>query len=586
VSESIAAAAPKPKGMCIATRCTTVDQFVDMFHRFVDEDSFFVSTVNTRPPGLETSFSVQLADGTPVLRGLCVVLQAWTTATSPFKTPGVRLGIKRLTANSMPVFERLLVTRSRPTPPPTAPSLASGTGAPPTGSGTEPAAAGFRDNSPTTLLPSPIKAEAAASATTEADAGKTTAEAGSERPQETRTPGSDLVLPANPLMNLSDASLQGYVDCTLYEETGTFFPVDDDGSPIEELLPPPSPPPVLAPRPVGRLSTPVEIVSDEPSPDSLQPLPDPATVRARSNPALRLPTPPPIPGTPVPPARGSQPAIARPALDTIEPLAVTDLSIAQPLPGAPQVARESNAAGELTAQPTQASKPASKRWFVVGGVVAVAGIAALWVAMTSSNGAADNAPPSQKAAIAPPIAPPKPEPATPPPSDSNPPPTTDTTDTDTTDGATPISGEIPLAGDGPCRVVVASTPAGSIVLLDGKAIAPSPITIATECGRHKLDVKHPRYQLGTKQLTLTEGAPANVDMRLTRPTHLVSVTSQPSGATVFINGNRAGTTPTVLTVMGFSNLKLEIKKTGYAPVEQKLYSKTAQDKVAVKLTRW
>ena len=71
----------KQKGMCIATRCTSVEQFIEMFHRFVDEDSFFVSTVNTRPPGLETSFSVQLADGTPVLRGLCVVLQAWTSAT-------------------------------------------------------------------------------------------------------------------------------------------------------------------------------------------------------------------------------------------------------------------------------------------------------------------------------------------------------------------------------------------------------------------------------------------------------------------------------------------------------------------------
>src|SRR5262245_57344213 len=121
--------------MCIATRCTSVEQFIQMFHRFVDEESFFVSTLNTRPPGLETSFSVQLADGTPVLRGLCVVMQSWTNASNPFKTPGVRLGIKRLTANSMTVFEQLLVTRTatavpKPkilpaaTPPPVAPKIA------------------------------------------------------------------------------------------------------------------------------------------------------------------------------------------------------------------------------------------------------------------------------------------------------------------------------------------------------------------------------------------------------------------------------------------------------------------------------
>src|SRR5690349_5541124 len=104
--------------MCIATRCTSVEHFIQMFHRFVDEESFFVSTLNTRPPGLETSFSVQLADGTPVLRGLCVVMQSWTTAANPFKTPGVRLGIKRLTANSMVVFEQLLITRTAKTPAP------------------------------------------------------------------------------------------------------------------------------------------------------------------------------------------------------------------------------------------------------------------------------------------------------------------------------------------------------------------------------------------------------------------------------------------------------------------------------------
>ena len=77
----------KTKGMCIATRCTSIEQFIQMFHRFVDEESFFVSTLNTRPPGLETSFSVQLMDGTPVLRGLCTVMQSWTDGNNPFKTP-------------------------------------------------------------------------------------------------------------------------------------------------------------------------------------------------------------------------------------------------------------------------------------------------------------------------------------------------------------------------------------------------------------------------------------------------------------------------------------------------------------------
>ena len=96
----------------------------------LDEESFFVSTLNTRPPGLETSFSVQLADGTPVLRGLCVVMQSWGSAANPFKTPGVRLGIKRLTANSMAVFEQLLLTRSGAKPPPIPTATVPGTPSP------------------------------------------------------------------------------------------------------------------------------------------------------------------------------------------------------------------------------------------------------------------------------------------------------------------------------------------------------------------------------------------------------------------------------------------------------------------------
>jgi len=70
----------KTRALCVATRCTTVDQFVATFHRFCgDDQSFFVATMTSRPIGLETPFSIQLADKQPVLRGLCIVLDAWDT---------------------------------------------------------------------------------------------------------------------------------------------------------------------------------------------------------------------------------------------------------------------------------------------------------------------------------------------------------------------------------------------------------------------------------------------------------------------------------------------------------------------------
>ncbi len=173
----------KTRGLRIATRCATVEQFVAAFYRTCDEKTFFVSTLATRPVGLETSFSVDLAGGTPVLRGIGVVLAAWPTTKNPFGRPGVQLGIRRLTADSERVHEQLMIARAL-------------------------------EKDATHGVPIPIRGDAA------------------KRPPRSplrtdklaivqpRTPGADFVLPANPLMNLSDESLEGFIDCTLYEDPG------------------------------------------------------------------------------------------------------------------------------------------------------------------------------------------------------------------------------------------------------------------------------------------------------------------------------------------------------------------------------
>ena len=60
--------ASKTRALCVATRCTSVDQFIATFHRFCDDDqTFFVATMTSRPVGLETAFAIQLADKQPVL---------------------------------------------------------------------------------------------------------------------------------------------------------------------------------------------------------------------------------------------------------------------------------------------------------------------------------------------------------------------------------------------------------------------------------------------------------------------------------------------------------------------------------------
>ena len=585
----------KSKGMCIATRCTSVDQFVQMFHRFVDEDSFFVSTHNTRPPGLETSFSVQLADGTPVLRGLCVVLQAWTSSNNIFKTPGVRLGIKRLTANSMPVFERLLVTRSSPTIPMPMPPPVPAAAKPNPDKTTE--LKRELDNMPTKVAEKAPPKPPVTREDTEADL---------EPEIETRTPGSDYILPANPLQNLTDASLDGFVDCTLYEETGNFFPADgEDIGPMltDDVVPPPVLAPVTRNTPLPmqvmpampampnavevssliRLSQPIQVqtpAGEVTVSSVVAPLPTGTSV------VTPLPMPMPLGGssqvTPLPlptPPTGTSVATPMPQMlggATVE---------ATPLPLPPPPMRETPVpAGERIDLEPHARKGRG-RYLLLGGIglAAAAAVVVVVAAKSSRSSNAQPTPAKQPTIVAQADLP-------------KPPTAVDTTASDKPDetpetpskptGATEDPDGPPMIGDGPCKLTIATTPAGSTISLDGKALAPSPLTIATTCDKHQVQIEHVRYETTTRTVTLDEAKPGTLDVSLNRPTHAVSMTSLPPGATIFIDGRRAGTTPTVVNVIGFQKLKLEFKKTGYLPQNTTLYSKVPQDKVSVRLGKW
>ncbi|HEY4181692.1 MAG TPA: PEGA domain-containing protein [Kofleriaceae bacterium] len=151
---------------------------------------------------------------------------------------------------------------------------------------------------------------------------------------------------------------------------------------------------------------------------------------------------------------------------------------------------------------------------------------------------------------------------------------------------TPSESDAPVVvGTGPCRMEIASTPAGSIVKVDDQTVGPSPVTVAGACKRTKIEINHARYAATTKWVVPTEGTPANVDVQLSRPTHAVTVTSSPAGATVSIGGRRAGTTPTSVSLMGFSTLTLTFEKKGYGTVTEKFYSKKDNDHVSVTLKK-
>lgn len=93
--------------MRIVTRFTTVEDFVYSFARFCADAACFIPGAHAKRAGVETAFSLRLADGTPMLLGLCVVLESWATAENPYGRPGVMLGIRKLTPESKLMFQQL-----------------------------------------------------------------------------------------------------------------------------------------------------------------------------------------------------------------------------------------------------------------------------------------------------------------------------------------------------------------------------------------------------------------------------------------------------------------------------------------------
>jgi hypothetical protein len=512
----------------IATRCASLDQFVAAFNRFCDAQTCFISTLTMRPVGLETAFSIDLATGAPALRGLGVVLEAWGTPGNRFGRPGLLLGIRKLAGDSERVFERLLAAHVAATPPPP-PAAPSSIAAP-------------------LALPTVV-------------------------PDGERTPGSELVLPANPLMNISDHSLEGFVDCTLYEETGNFFPAPE---PDAEQAPEPAiDPPILAPRRVT-----IPPMESRTATGPMTPIAMPFEPRTVTGPMMPIAMPPPVP----------MPAMAMPMpMPTPFPMVVTPPPIPMPLtrptirrdevaPQAPELPVPPRA--ELALQPRRAISVAwPRRRIAVAGGVAVATIAiAIVVAAGSGHAhvAETTATPQLMAANSPaPTRATAPQPAVPTTTAADVVPSNAPDDPGDTGGA-------PTFGAGPCKIAVSTTPAGSIVSIDGEIAGPSPITIGGPCGKRKLDIAHPRYAPATRVVTATPAAAA-IDVALARPTHDLYVETSPPGAIVSIDGHRAGTSPTLVKVMGFTTLTLRIEKFGFTPRTQKIYSKSPRDHVAVRL---
>ena len=91
-----------------------------------------------------------------------------------------------------------------------------------------------------------------------------------------------------------------------------------------------------------------------------------------------------------------------------------------------------------------------------------------------------------------------------------------------------------------------SVPDGSEVLIDGKRIGLTPLTTRLPSGSHEVEF---RYRGATRTVSLDIAANENTELKLDwkrPPTASLHVTSEPSGASVTVDGKKRGVTPLTL----------------------------------------
>jgi hypothetical protein len=98
------------KGMCFATRCHTIDEFVATFHRYCEDSTIFIPDAR-REVGTSLAFSFELADKQSALLGAGTVVEELSTADNRFGRAGIVVSVKKLKPDSIEVFKRMLAAR-------------------------------------------------------------------------------------------------------------------------------------------------------------------------------------------------------------------------------------------------------------------------------------------------------------------------------------------------------------------------------------------------------------------------------------------------------------------------------------------
>lgn len=404
-----------------------------------------------------------------------------------------------------------------------------------------------------------------------------------------RTPGSPYILPANPFGDVAPESLEAFVECMVYEETGQFSfgeggLVNELVRPNEDLLDDPAVDPPTTPAFPMYTAVPAVVAPSAPPPAATPPSinaefqPPPAAQGFQQLPPAVF-QPPPALAFQAPPAPSFQTPSIAPQTHAVMPMAAAADAQFPPY--------ESPQSGAIDLLAVPANRPPWK-WIGLGlaGAVAIVVIALL----VSRGGGADAkasagtgkgtvashqiaADASTKAMPVVGI-------------DAGAQPTTPDAGTATPTTAAPDAGSAvsPIPAD-ECHLKLTVEPEGAHIKLSGAKIGDAPIDAAIPCAPAVLTIVRSHHETVTKRIKPEPGEPVVLDVKMIRPDVKLSISSTPPGALITIDGRSLGKAPTSTTVKGYISVKIEASLKGYSSWSKRIKVEKSDKKVSIPLKK-
>src|SRR6201986_1526543 len=92
----------------VVIRSPDLDTFVSKYSRFVKDDRIFIFTKSSQPPGTRVRFTLELADGQPLIVGEGTVTRIRAETEDAARPPGMELSFKPLDDPSRQLLARMI----------------------------------------------------------------------------------------------------------------------------------------------------------------------------------------------------------------------------------------------------------------------------------------------------------------------------------------------------------------------------------------------------------------------------------------------------------------------------------------------